>query len=195
MKKSTKYSLIFIFVLVLLIPPFFGIYKEFLFITQININIVLFLALGVIFFLILNVIIRSIIYNAQSLEAMTNHNVVNAFITNSNKYILLTYFPMIMIIEELIFRFYLIGFLVITLDLEVNLAIFISSLIFSVYHVHTWFTYKNLRVLIMYLGVSFLLGLYNGYILISLGIIPCIVIHYGLVLHMYYSLYLRNFKD
>ncbi|MFX0071652.1 MAG: type II CAAX prenyl endopeptidase Rce1 family protein [Candidatus Hermodarchaeota archaeon] len=194
MKKAIKNSLMFLLLIGLIIPIFFGVYIEFLFITLINFSTFLIFALILIGFLGLTKLVGIFFFDSQSLEAMKKHNVVNAFIFKKNKNVLVNYFLMIMIVEELIFRYYLIGYLVKDLGLEINLAIFLSSIMFSLYHVHTWFAYKNLKITIIYLSLAFLLGLYNGYILITLGIIPCVIIHYGLVLYLYYGLYKRTLK-
>ena len=104
------------------------------------------------------------------------------------------FFPIIMIIEELIFRFYIIAILINQVELEALVAVFISSLVFSIFHIHTWFSYKSLRILLVNLIFPFLLGLYNGYIFLTMGIIPCVIIHYIIVLNLYYNLYKRYFR-
>jgi hypothetical protein len=43
------------------------------------------------------------------------------------------------------------------------------------------------------LGIPFFLGIYNGFILINLGILPCIIIHYVVVMILYYNIYRRYF--
>ena len=104
------------------------------------------------------------------------------------------YFPIIMTIEELIFRYYLIGFLLNQLKLDIISAILIASAIFSIYHIHTWFGFKNLRILLINLALSFLLGLFNGWILLTLGIFPCIIVHYAVAMLLYHTIYKRNYK-
>ncbi|MBD3214343.1 MAG: CPBP family intramembrane metalloprotease [Candidatus Lokiarchaeota archaeon] len=109
-----------------------------------------------------------------------------------------TYFPLYssflitMVMEELIFRFYSIGLLLIFINEFV--AILISSFIFSLYHIHIWYTFRNKRLLIIYLFFSFLLGLLNGFLLIQFGIIFCIIIHYGLTFIFYWSIY-KKYKS
>jgi membrane protease YdiL (CAAX protease family) len=100
-----------------------------------------------------------------------------------------------MINEELLFRYYLIGFLVNQLKYGIIAAIIISSLLFSLYHIHCWFSFKNLRILMLNLIYSFLLGLYNSYVVIILGIFPCILIHFGLALSLYYDLYKKYYEQ
>ncbi|MFX1572467.1 MAG: type II CAAX prenyl endopeptidase Rce1 family protein [Promethearchaeota archaeon] len=125
---------------------------------------------------------------------MKDHDIIEVFINNHNQIIVWVFFPIIMIIEELIFRYYLIGFLFFILGLESFLLILSSSLIFSLYHIHTWFVIKNLRLRLINLSNPFLLGLFNGYLFLKLGIIPCILVHYFLALFLYYNLYRRYFK-
>jgi membrane protease YdiL (CAAX protease family) len=133
-------------------------------------------------------------FDEASLAAFKNHEVINAFINGRDKALIWIFFPLIMISEELIFRLYLISFLLNEIRLDLISAILVSSLIFSLYHVYMWFKYKNKRVFIIYFGSSFLLGLFNGFILLTLGVIICVLIHYFLVIDLYYSIFKRNFK-
>jgi len=135
-------------------------------------------------------------YNYQSFNAIKEQDVIIAFTSRNDKAVICGIFlPMIMIIEELIFRYYMIGFLLNQVRLDVISAILISSIIFSLFHIHIWFRFKNLKLLLINLGDSFLLGVFNGYILLTLGLIPCILIHYILVLILYYNIYKRYFKN
>ncbi|MFX1314472.1 MAG: type II CAAX prenyl endopeptidase Rce1 family protein [Promethearchaeota archaeon] len=135
------------------------------------------------------------VYNKTNITVLEKQDVINAFISKRNRIIIWIFFPIIMIIEELIFRFYIIGLLINQLDLDNFTAIFISSLIFSLFHIHTWFSYKSFRILLVNLVFPFLLGLFNGYILLTLGIFPCIIVHYTIVLNLYYNLYNRYFRN
>jgi len=191
-KKNIYLSLIFIF---LIIPIFFGVYVEYLYVYDSSLLVIFILVLGLIFFLILDEITVLYCYNEQSVEAIKKHDVINALIKKKNKEIIWIFLPMIIIIEELIFRYYLIGFFINQLDFDIISAIFISSFIFSSYHIHIWFRFKNLRILMIYLVDSFFLGLFNGYILLTLGLISCILIHYSIVLLLYYGIYKRYFKS
>ena len=195
MVKIRKYTTLGILFIFLIIPIILGFFNEYLYIRELNIMVIFILVVGIIFFLTLNKLIEVYGYNVQSFEAIKNQDVINALINNNNKPIIWVFFPMIMIIEELIFRYYLIGILLIFLQVSVIMAIVISSIIFSLYHVHIWFRFKNLRILIINLGYSFLLGCFNGYILLTLGIIPCILIHYILVIMMYFGIYKKFYKN
>ncbi len=152
------------------------------------------LVLGLVGFLLIGKLIAVYGYDFPSFEAIKTQDVLNALINRKNKAIIWIFLPMIMVIEELIFRFYMIGFLVNQVGLDVISAILISSVLFSLFHIHIWFRFKNRRILLINLGDSFLLGLFNGYILLTLGIIPCILIHYVLVLILYYTIYKKHFK-
>ena len=65
------------------------------------------------------------------------------------------------IMEELIFRYYLLGFLALTLHLELAISILISSLVFSLYHIHTWFTFKSSKILLINISYTLILGLFT----------------------------------
>ena len=194
MDRLRKYGIIAILCISLMIPLFFGIYAEYLYVQKLNMTIIIALLIGLVFFLLLNKLIVLFGIGEESLESFKNHEVINAFISGRDKALILIFFPLIMISEELIFRFYLIGYLLNEIRLEVISAILVSSIIFSIYHVYMWFKYKNKRVFIIYFGSSFLLGLFNGFILLTLGVITCVLIHYFLVIELYYSIFKRNFK-
>ena len=173
---------------------FFGVYLDLLFVKELNLIIIIVLISGILFFLIIGKLVEIYCYNYQNVRLLRKQDVIKVLISKKNKIILWVFFPMIMTIEELIFRYYLLGFLVITLKSEIILSLFISSLIFSLFHIHTWFSYKNFRILLINLGIPFFLGIYNGFILVNLGILPCIIIHYGVVMILYYNIYRRYFK-
>jgi len=194
MQKIRKYSILGIICIILLLPIFFGIYIEYLSIRESTLNVIFIFILGLIILLFINIMTVVYCYDTHSLEVFKEHDVINALITKENKPKLLLFLLLIMIIEELIFRYYLIGFLLTQLELDVITAILVSSIIFSLYHIHMWFKFKNLRILIIYLSHSFLLGLFNGYILLTLGIIPCILVHYSLVLISLLCIYRRYFR-
>jgi len=195
MTKIRKYTTLGILFIFLIIPIVLGIFNEYLYIRELNFTVIFILVIGVTIFLTINKLIEVYGYNMQSFEAIKNQDVINALIAKDNKSIIWFFLPVIMIIEELIFRYYLIGILLNFLQLSVIMAILISSIIFSLFHIHIWFRFKNLRILIINLGYSFLLGLFNGYILLTLGIIPCILIHYILVIMMYFGIYKKFYKN
>lgn len=173
---------------------FFNIFLNFFWISDFNQIVFLIFLLGFLILIMIGKAIEIYAYNAEIIRTMEKHDVINSFVEKNNKLIRWLGFLVIMVIEELIFRYYLIGLLVNPLQLGKLLAILISSLIFSIYHIHTWFSYKKLRILIIYLFYSFVLGLYNGYLLLTIGIIPCILTHYSLAYILYYGIYIRYFK-
>jgi len=173
---------------------FFGVYLEYFTIRELNWFVILIFIIGLLIILILGKTIEIFGYNDKNVEVVRKQDVINAFINRNNRIIILFFFPIIIIIEELVFRYYSIGILVHILDLESVAAIFISSLTFSLFHIHIWFRYKNLTILLINLGYPFLMGLYISYIFLKLGIIPCILIHYSIALFSYYNIYRRYFK-
>jgi membrane protease YdiL (CAAX protease family) len=195
MEHMRKYLIIALACVFLIIPMFFGIYLEYLFIREGGLVVIFNIILGLAIFLILNRLIVVYGYDSQSFGAIKKQDVIDAMISKNQKAVIWIFLPMTMLFEELIFRYYMIGFLLNQGGLNMFSAILISSIAFSLYHIHIWFRFKKLRILLIYLGDSFLLGLFNGYILLTLGLIPCILIHFALVLIQYHNLYTRYFKD
>lgn len=193
LNKRIKYTIILFILLLLTFPIYFGVFLDFFFISEFHLIIVLIILFGYLILLIIGKIIEIYGYNSKFIDIMEKHDVINSFIKD-DKLVRWLGFLVIMIIEELIFRYYLIGILLYQLYLERMISILISSLIFTVYHLHTWFSYKNLRIVSIFLFYSFCLGLYTGYILLTLGIIPCIFAHYSLAVISYYGIYSRYFK-
>ncbi len=189
MYLSKKYLFITLAVIILIFPLFFGIYTEFLIINDFTLFILAYLLIGFVFLLVLGKVMEHFMYKGANKEIMKHHDVINALLNKNGKIILLVFFPLTMIMEEFIFRYYLMGLLLFQLKLGLILAILISSLVFSLYHLHIWFKFKNLKILISYLISSFLLAIYNGYLLITLGIFACIIVHTILVFILYYNLY------
>ncbi|MFX1480781.1 MAG: CPBP family intramembrane glutamic endopeptidase [Promethearchaeota archaeon] len=156
--------------------------------------VILILISGILILLLIGKIIEKFGYNDDMVDIMRKHDVINAFLNQNSKTMIFFLFPIIMIIEELIFRYYLIGFLFETLKMNAIMVIFISSSIFSLYHIHTWFSYKNLAILAINIVYPFLLGLFISFIFLEIGILPCILIHYFVVLFIYYSISRRYYK-
>jgi len=189
-----KYTIIVILTGILVIPIFFGIYTDFLFIRRFDLFIVLSLILGFFLFLLLGWILNSISFDKKDLELMRKHNVILALI-NDDKKILWFFFPITMIMEELIFRYYILSFLFLTLQMGIIQSILLASLAFSLYHIHTWFSYKSLKILSTNLVFTFLLGLFNGSTFFTIGIIPCVIIHYLIAFFLYYNLFRMNYRN
>jgi len=186
---SKKYLTITITVVILTAPLFFGIYTEFLVINNFSLFIFAYLAIGFVFLLALGKVMEIFMHKGASKESMKRHDVINALLNKDSKIILFVFFPLTMVMEEFIFRYYLIGFLINQLKLEILLVILISSLIFSLYHIHIWFRFKNFNIFVSYFISSLFLGIYNGFILLSLGIFACIITHSILVFLLYYNIY------
>jgi len=193
--KIRKYALIVIIFIILIVPMFLGYYWEYFFIREFDVYVVLILIFGFIIFFIMGKLIEIYAYNDNRIEVLKKQDIINAFISKKNLVVIWIFFPIIMIIEELIFRFYIIAILINQVELKALVAVFISSLVFSLFHIHTWFSYRSIRILLVNLIFPFLLGLYNGYIFLTMGIIPCVIIHYIIVLNLYYNLYKRYFKN
>lgn len=194
MIKVRKYIILSSLLISLTIPMFFRVYLEYFTIRELNWFITLILIIGLLIFLFLGKIVEIFGYNSENVEVIRKQDVINTFINRNNRSIIWFLFTIIIIIEELIFRYYSIGILVHVLELESIVAIFISSLIFSLFHIHIWFRYRNLTILLINLGFPFLMGLYIGYIFLKLGIIACVIIHYTIAFTLYYNIYRRYFK-
>ena len=189
MELSKKYLTITFTVILLIVPLFFDIYTELLIVNDFSLFILAYVLIGFVFLLILGKAMEFFMYKGVSKESMKQHDVINALLNKDGKIILFVFFPLTMIMEEFIFRYYLIGFLINQLKLEIFSVLLISSVIFSLYHIHIWFRFKDFNIFVAYLISSLFLGIYNGYILLSLGIFACIIIHSILVFLLYYNLY------
>jgi len=189
LELSKKNLTITFAVLILIVPLFFDIYTEFLIINDFSIFILAYLLIGFVLLLVLGKVMEVFMYKGVSKEVMKHHDVINALLNKDGKIVLLVFFPLTMIMEEFIFRYYLIGYLINQLKLEILLVILISSIIFSLFHIHIWFRFKDFKIFVVYLIFSLFLGIYNGYILLSLGIFACIITHSILVFLLYYNLY------
>jgi len=194
LENNQKYAIICLITLILTIPLFFGFYAEYLFISEFSLYTLFFFLGGLFVLLSIGELIDMFGFTKDSLDIIKKHDVIDALIEKRNRLTTFSLFLITMIMEELIFRNYLINLFIHTVKLHVVLGIFTSSLIFSLYHIHTWFTYKNLRISVMYIINSFLLGLFNGLMFLTLGFITCIIIHTSLAFLFYYNLYKRYFK-
>lgn len=195
MRPKIKYLIIFALFSLLLIPIFFGLYIDLLFINEFNLIVVLLFILGYSLLYVIGKFIEIYGYNSEVIVFIKKHDVINSFINNNNELVRWLGFLLIMTVEEIVFRYYLIGLLLYNSNLGNLIIILISSLIFSVYHLHTWFSYKNRRILIVYLIYSFLLGLFTSYLLLTLGIFSCILVHYSLGLILYHGIHKRYFNN
>ena len=195
MEKNRKHIIIIVVFLLLTIPIFFGIYVDTIFLQVSNLYVIIILFGGLIVLLSVGELTDRYGFNVESLAAIKDHDVIQALTEKKSRLKILILFIITMIMEELIFRYYLISLLFHTLDLNIVVALIISSLFFSLYHIHTWFTYKNLKILVIYLSNSFLLGLFLGYVFLMLGFFYCIIIHSIIAFIFYFNLVNRYFKN
>jgi membrane protease YdiL (CAAX protease family) len=177
---------------VLIIPIVFGVNIEYLFIRSFDLVIILFLLIGFVILFFGGLLLIKTVFRKEALGKMKKHEVVLAF-QKDDKITLFFWFPLTMVMEELIFRYYLTGFLDILLT-PIH-TIFLSAIIFGIYHFHVWFLFKNLQIVFSYIGYSFLLGLILGFTLLTLGLFPCIFIHFSLILFIYYKISKKTAKN
>ena len=194
LEKKRKYIIIVVVFVLLTIPIFFGLYVETIFLQVSNLYAIIILFGGLIVLLSLGELIDKYGLNIESLEAISKHDIIHVLTEKKNRLKTLLLFIITMIMEELIFRYYLISFLYHSRGLSLVLALFISSLVFSLYHIHTWFTFKNVRILGIFLSNSFLLGLFLGFLFLTLGFFYCIIIHSIIAFLFYFNLVNRYFK-
>ena len=119
----------------------------------------------------------------DSIFKMKEHLVVKA-LNEKNFLDLLLNFPLVIVFEEILFRLYLFVFIFNIFGLVV--AIILSALIFSIYHLHVWFEFKDIRITYNFMFISGLLGLILGMIIYYFGIITSIIIHWLVVLSLFY---------
>lgn len=194
MQNTWKYTIISTISIILVIPIFFGVFIEFLFIRHLNIIVLLISLFSFLSLFILGKLIVNYGFNSQNIKIMKKHDVIRTLINDNNKLMILVFFSITMIMEELIFRYYLISILLFLFKIDLFLIVLISSIIFSLYHIHSWVFFKNLTILLIYLIFAFLLGLFNGFVFLTLGIIPCIIIHSTIAFLFYYNIFTSHFK-
>ncbi len=196
MKLDKKYITIFIIVTASIIPLILGYKRNYIFIPFFDIHVIFYLFIGIIaVFLLGRVIISKVLQDGPSISQMKDHDVIKAFFNQNKKLVLIVLFPMTMLMEEFIFRFYAILILLDILFQNYFLVILFSSIIFALYHLHFWFRFRNLRIFISYFILSFFLGLLNGFIFIYFGLLFCFFVHFGLAFEMYYHIYVKYFKN
>lgn len=195
MKGIKKYIIICLLTIILIVPMIFGIFIEYFLPRIVNVVSILICVLGVFILVVVGVLIELLVYKKETLKIIQKHDLINSFIQKTNRLILWIFFLITMIMEELIFRYYSIGILNSVLHLDVYLAIIISSGAFSLYHIHTWFSYKNLRILIINLIYPFFLGLYLGLLIFSFGFFSCVVAHLIIAFFMHYNIYRIYYKS
>jgi len=196
LKLDKRYIIIFMIVTASIIPLILGYKRNYFFIPFFDLHVTFYLFIGIIaVFLLGRVIISKVLQDAPSISQMKDHDVIKAFFNQNKKFVLIVLFPMTMLMEEFIFRFYAISILLDFLSQNYFLVIFFSSIIFALYHLHFWFRFQNFRIFISYFILSFFLGLLNGFIFIYFGLLFCFFVHFGLAFEMYYHLYVKYFKN
>jgi membrane protease YdiL (CAAX protease family) len=189
---NLDYRIKLIIVIILLLPLFFGYNIQYLFFNPLNTLHFIIISCGTIILLLFGYFFITPFINPQQLEEIKKHEVIDAFLRKDYSALYMG-FLLSMILEELIFRFYIGGILIDYFALY--LVVLLSSIIFSLYHIHIWFAFKNIRITLMYIGFSFLLGILNGFVLFSLGLFFCIILHYGIVLLCYWKIYTQCLKN
>ena len=157
-------------------------------ISDFSIEVGMIIGVGIVSLLIVAYLIEKLAYDIKTIEIMKKHDVVNALIHKNRKAVKFVYFPLTMVMEEFIFRYYLISFLVDILNRDYFWGILMSSIIFSFYHIHIWFGFRNVRITCIYMVYSFLLGLFLGFVLLTIGFAFCVLVHYSLVFFIYFNL-------
>ena len=189
LKTHTKDVIIIIVVFIAFIPLFYGYNLQYLIIITFNFNLIAFLVLGIVILFLFGRVIFSTLLDEKSIFQMENHDLVDSFIKKNQNWAKWFIFPLTMLIEELIFRFYAISIVIDLIKLNPFLAVITSSSIFAAYHIHFWIRFKNFRIFISFFILSFFLGLLNGYAFIYFGLLACFIIHYGMAFELYFYLY------
>ncbi|TFG16921.1 MAG: CPBP family intramembrane metalloprotease [Promethearchaeota archaeon] len=185
---KNKHYLIIICVIICFIPLFFGIYIKYLLVSQLNLLILALIVSGILFLYLLGKIIGKYAYTTKRLKVMVQHDLISALIHKNDNWVLFFFFPLTMVMEEFIFRYYSIGIVRDIIHLGILESILVSSLIFSLYHIHFWFKFKNISITIIFISYSFFLGLINGFVLLTIGLPFCVLIHYLLAFMSYFNL-------
>ncbi len=146
---------------------------------------------GLFFFLILSELLIELVLKKYYLDELKKHDMINAFITKNRK-ILFLMFPITMLMEELLFRYYLA--ILIFVYFGAIASILISSAFFALYHFHFLNLFKKTGLILVFVGYSFLLGIYLTYLLLNFGLMSCIILHFGIVYFTYYEIYRKQIK-
>ncbi|MFX1454950.1 MAG: CPBP family intramembrane glutamic endopeptidase [Promethearchaeota archaeon] len=193
-KRGKKYYIICFFTVILILPIFFGQYIENFYAQIINTFTIFVYFLGIIVLFFIGGLIDVFGFNVKELELIKDHDVIQALIKKENRLFILIMFIVTMIMEELIFRYYIISFLSSTLSLNLIFIILISSVFFSLYHIHIWFKFQDLRILGIFMTNSFLLGLFLGFTFLTFGFSLCLITHSIVALIFYLNLYNKYFR-
>lgn len=116
-------------------------------------------------------------YMKSDLRLFENHAVVAGLKTKQLMPVWIS-FPITIIFEELLFR----GIILVELS-NINIisqkyAILLNGIIFSVYHIHIWFSFKNKKITQVFLIFSLWLGIILGFFLFEIGLFGVIFLHW-----------------
>ena len=92
LEKIRKYTLISITFILLIVPIFLGIYNEYFFIREFDVNVVLILIFGFIIFLTIGKLIEVYAYNDENIGVIKKQDIVNAFISKKNLIVIWFFF-------------------------------------------------------------------------------------------------------
>ncbi len=122
----------------------------------------------------------------------------------NNRYEILLSYTLSIIFEEFLFRMYLLGFLLNFENFQPIMAfdygyigdffypILSSSILFSGYHIYTFFKAESLSLTVFYMLSSFILGIINGISFIYGGILFSIIV-YWIITYSIYSIIGRHY--
>lgn len=132
-------------------------------------------------------IIVSVVIMRGSIVKMKDHIVVKA-LRDKNKFDLWFMFPFTMIFEELLFRLYVFGFLYSIFGFTP--AIFVGTIAFAIYHLHTWPSFHDTKITLAFVVNSGLLGFMLNLLVYYYGLLVCIIFHWAYVFFIF--LYIAN---
>jgi membrane protease YdiL (CAAX protease family) len=128
------------------------------------------------------------VYLGDNITKFENHLVVSG-LKERNYFMLGFVFPMTMLLEEVLFRGFLLGGMILWFQIPRGLAIVSSSVIFSLYHLHVWPSFRDKKILACFMGFSFLLGLACGYFLFEFGLLGSILFHSSSVFMIFKAIF------
>ncbi len=128
-------------------------------------------------------------FGKNSLEILKKNPVFQNL--EARRYLLtLAYFALFMLIEELIFRFYL--FSVLRDNWSEIGGLWVASLIFCLYHINIYLQYKDVRLAVIYILFSFILGVYLTLIFNTFGLIGAFIAHFIGVFLIYFFIWKKK---
>ena len=148
----------------------------------ISIFSILFLILSLLIFEIFAIYIIPVIQK-DSITEMEQHFLVKS-IREKNIINIWLFFPLTMLFEELIFRLYIFVFLYITFGFIT--AIILGAFTFGLYHIHTWFEFKNKNITYSFIIISTILGIILNILMYYFGLPTCIIVHWVTVFMIFY---------